>query len=338
MNPSMIWLTVCSAGHFWTDFSCALLMFSRLYSGPERALCVLLYNFCAFALQMPFGLIADRLNRNSRLAAAGFLLVTAAWGLSGIPVLCAVTAGIGNAFFHVGAGLDVLNMDTEHCGRLGIFTAPGAMGVFLGTLAGQSGFSPALLPLLGLAGLLLPFLDRRLRGAGDSGNAPLDLTPSGAGTAALVFCFFMVYAQNLTDALLSFSWRTGAWAVAAACAVFLGKTAGGCLADLLGRRRTAVLTLGGAAVLFLFSSAAPAGVLAVFLFNMTVPVVFHTASRILPGAKGFSFGLLKFALFLGFLTAWLGLKIPLPGWAAYAGGCLLCLLLLLGGLRKAEAA
>ena len=71
MKAKELRLCVYSIGHFWVDFSCALLMFSQLSGRREWALCVLFYNFCAFALQMPIGLVADRLNRNGGAAALG---------------------------------------------------------------------------------------------------------------------------------------------------------------------------------------------------------------------------------------------------------------------------
>ena len=48
------------------------------------------------------------------------------------------------------------------------------------------------------------------------------------------------------------------------------------------------------------------GVLAVFLFNMTMPVTLWAAAKVMPGAKGFAFGLLTFGLFLGYLPSYLG--------------------------------
>ena len=48
-------LALYSLAHFWVDLSCALLAFRTLSASPDFALCLLLYNFCAFALQMPPG-------------------------------------------------------------------------------------------------------------------------------------------------------------------------------------------------------------------------------------------------------------------------------------------
>ena len=62
-------LTLYCAGHFLVDLTCAYLMITLAASaGESRWLCLLLYNFCAFALQMPAGLCADRLDRNAAVA------------------------------------------------------------------------------------------------------------------------------------------------------------------------------------------------------------------------------------------------------------------------------
>ena len=45
-------LALYSLAHFWVDLSCALLAFRSLSASPDFALCLLLYNFCAFALQI----------------------------------------------------------------------------------------------------------------------------------------------------------------------------------------------------------------------------------------------------------------------------------------------
>ena len=76
------------------------------------------------------------------------------------------------------------------------------------------------------------------------------------------------------------------------------------------------------------------GILAVFLFNMTMPITLHAAAEKLPGAKGFSFGLLTFALFLGFLPSAMGWPSPFSTSVGCAGAAILSAFLLLWGLGK----
>ena len=331
-------LAVYSLGHFWVDLSCALLMFARLESAPEWALCVLLYNFCAFALQMPIGLLADRLSRNSCVAALGCALTALGWGASRLPVLAAVIAGVGNGCFHVGAGVDVLNISEKKSAALGVFVSPGAFGIYLGTMLGKSGALPGWLSVAGLLcfGALCIALELRHRGSLDSGNAPVELSPGlGKNTLwALACCFLVVALRSYVGMALSFPWKTGGWAAATVCAVVFGKAAGGFLGDALGMKKAAAASLGLSALLFFFSGSPYAGVAAVFLFNMTMPVTLWAAARLLPGGRGFAFGMLTFALFLGFLPAYLERPVPMQNELGYALGALASLGLLALGLRK----
>ena len=59
-------ITIYALGHFLVDFSCAYLLIS---SKPSPWLYVI-YNFCAFALQMPIGLLADLTGYHQHLAVA----------------------------------------------------------------------------------------------------------------------------------------------------------------------------------------------------------------------------------------------------------------------------
>ena len=131
--------------HFLVDGICAWGMLGR-FRGFDA---ILLYNFCAFVLQLPLGAVLDRFGGRRTpmvFAAAG----------CGLTLLGACTSplllGLGNALFHVGGGVDVIR-DGGKCEKLGIFVAPGAMGLFLGGLL--AGRSLPLLPVLILMAALL---------------------------------------------------------------------------------------------------------------------------------------------------------------------------------------
>jgi len=336
MTVSRKSLAVYSLAHFWMDLSCAFLLFRTLSDSPRWGLCLLLYNFCAFALQMPLGLLADRLDRNGAVSAAGCALTALAFLLPwSLPA--AVTAGTGNALFHLGGGIDVLNQSRERAWALGVFVSPGALGLFLGTLWGK-GTAPAL--WLAPAGLLLLggailWLCRRTFGTLHSGNAPADLDAPG-GYGMLLPLFLVVVLRSYMGMNQAFPWK-GEWALLLTLALVLGKTAGGFAMDRLGAGRASAVSLGLAAALYLASALPLPGMLAVFLFNMTMPVTLWAAARAMPGAKGFTFGLLTFALFLGFLPSWLGWPSLLRGPASYAVMAAVSLLLLWFPLRKGAA-
>ncbi len=328
-------LFLYSAAHFWVDLSCAFLMFRLASGSPDFATCLLLYNFCAFAMQMPLGILCDRLNRNAPVAAAGCLLIAAA-PLFPVPLLLSIAAGLGNALFHLGGGLDTLNDSTERSAALGVFVSPGALGLFIGTVWGNGTAVPLLLApfvlLLFSAAILL--LARRTYGSLTSENVPYDPTPSGS-FFPLIPLFGVVVLRSWMGMSQSFSWKAE-FAVMLTLALMFGKMAGGFLSDRLGAKKSSTLSLLGAALLYLFSALPLPGILAVFLFNMTMPITLHAAAKKLPGAKGFSFGLLTFALFLGFLPSALGWPNPFAAPAGCAAAAVLSALLLLWGLGKGE--
>ena len=77
------------------------------------------------------------------------------------------------------------------------------------------------------------------------------------------------------------------------------------------------------------TSMALPGVLALFLFNITMPITLFALAQTMSGCKGFSFGLLTFALFLGYLPSYLG-AASLRGWGMALVAALSALLLLPG--------
>lgn len=304
--------------HMAVDLSCAFLIYTYVLGGEQWYLWLLLYNFCAFALQMPIGAAADRLDRNSCVAVGGCAGVLAGLllGIAGFPAGAAVVAGVGNACFHVGGGIDVLNRSERRAAPLGIFVAPGALGIFLGTMLGRAGTEAAVWigGLLILSAVVIRAAAGREKLWLSSGNAPFSFSvqsssvPSGRTLMAAACFLAAVILRSYSGMIQNFPWKetlAGSGLILAG-AVVLGKMAGGVLADKLGIQRTAFRSMCAAAVGFLCLVYPAAGILAVFFWNMSMPLTLWAVSKVFPGAKGFGFGLLTFGLFVGFCPAWLG--------------------------------
>lgn len=236
MSAALPRLCTYSLAHFWVDFCCALLMFSCVLDTPEWGLCVLLYNFCAFAMQMPIGLVADQLDRNSLVAALGCALVAVSGLLIPLPALAAVVAGLGNGCFHVGGGVEVLNASEKKSAALGVFVSPGAFGIYFGTILGKGAKIPWLIPaaVLGLFAAAFLLLDLRTRGSLRSGNAPVELDLTKKAAWAFLCCFLVVVLRSYVGMIFNFPWKTGGWSFAMVCAVVFGKAAGGFWGTLWG--------------------------------------------------------------------------------------------------------
>ena len=315
-------------------------MFRTLISGwiqaAERAdwlWLILAYNACAFAGQLPLGVLADRLGKSWRVAALGAVLVAAGWLCHPLPLPACLIAGTGNALFHLGGGREVLLLGGARAGPAGVFVASGAVGVWLGVLCARTGLSGMLLPLpvMLLAALALDRLGRRALSADRTWQAA---APAPAAVLSAALLTLTVVLRSWAGTQMAFPWKTGLWGLALVLCVAAGKALGGLLGDRFGWMRTALTTLLLAAVCFLPSfRLAAAGLAAALLFNTTMALTLAALARLAgPARCGTVFGLTTFALFLGLipdLLSW-----PDRG-ASPLGLCILCLVsaaLLAGGL------
>jgi len=155
---------------------------------------------------------------------------------------------------------------------------------------------------------------------------------------AIIACLFLVVClRSYVGLSLTFPWKgVGYWGTALICAVVFGKTLGGFAADKFGLTKTSVFSLGIAILLFLLPKIPIAGITAVLLFNMTMPITLWALAKILPGAKGFAFGLLTFGLFIGFLPVYLDVTVPAGAYWLFAMLSAISLVLLWTGLRRAN--
>ena len=321
--------------HFWVDFACILLVTGPLREAVstrgEWMLVVLVYNACAFAFQLPLGVLADRLGKSWRLAPLGAALVAAGWLCRSLPLLPCVVAGLGNALFHLGGGREILLLFGPRAAPSGLFVSTGAVGVFLGLWCARTGKTFWLFPVLlmaAAAGLLL-VLGRREAGGEISWQPG---RPSGGRWGAALLLATTVVLRAFLG--MAFPWKAGPLALALVLCVAGGKALGGLLGDRLGWEKTAGVTLFCSTLCFLPSFSLPgAGLMGVLLFNTTMPITLGALARLCgPRHCGMAFGITTFALFMGQLPE----LLTLPRWTAspllLCLGAVLSLALLLLGL------
>ena len=302
-----------AALHCLVDMVCAWAMFAFFHEGAYENL--LVYNFCAFALQMPLGTLLDlfrgKMRRLPAACSAVGVLLTVAGAL-----LHPVLLGLGNALFHVGGGLDVIEEDFSAYRKgsaLGLFVAPGAIGLYVGTLLGKTtgNLTVLLVSVFLMAALLLLLF---LRGR-EYELPEYPAKPAGYGIVILTLCcFYVVILRSWVGLAVSFNWKSvPAYAALAVLGAASGKFCGGLLAARFGLTRTATVTLLLAALCYIAADIPIFGLAAVFLFNMSMPMTLYLLANHLPHLVGFSFGLLTFGLFLGFLPVYLQMEVPLSG-------------------------
>jgi FSR family fosmidomycin resistance protein-like MFS transporter len=251
-------------------------------------------------------------------------------------VLAVCVAGVGNALFHLGGGSVGLRLKPGSAAPAGIFVAPGAAGLFLGTLLGESGFSAlwtgAL--LLGLFSVLLLVHEAPVPPPRDRPQRAL-----GRGRLILLLLLISVAMRSLLGLAVSFPWTSSpALAALLVLSSALGKGLGGVLADRFGWMRTAVCTLTMSIPLLMFGTASHVEkMLAMFLVATTMPVALAAVSESLPGEPAFAFGLTGIALLVGALPGFSQGRRPLAGMREpMVAAVLACALALWFGLRLAH--
>lgn len=342
-------LTINSIFHLIIDAICAYSIFG--FYGVDNLNAYIIYNLCAFTLQMPFGAVLDlvtyKLKKASDHTAKRFYwLVTALGAVVTLVGMYSgpIALGVGNALFHIGGGVNTIKEDENRRMKgagMGIFVAPGAIGLFLGRTLSEfttltveiRNVMICICALLILAGFLrLQYEIRHCNFIKVESCRPDEIIPgvtkkhitskkreasklpSAKGHAilavlvAVIGCFVVVALRSYIGLEVTFPWKKGfVLPLIATLAVAGGKALGGIFAAKFGELKTILLSLGLAIFCFAFSKYAVFGILALLLFNMTMPVTLYILIKRLPLFSGLSFGLLTVGLFIGYF---LHLTIP----------------------------
>lgn len=311
MNKKIV--LIYSTIHFIVDLACAILVTNfisqKIGGNISFFIGIIIYNFFAFAMQLPVGIIADKVNKNAICSAIGCLLVAIAFGLSNFGIVACTIAGIGNAMFHVGGGIDVLNISDKKATLSGIFVSTGAMGIFLGGKSSSIGFNKyyIIVIILSLSAILLLWLYNQIKEKVRNEKVIIPKTNSNE-MIAIICLIITVCIRGYVGLILSFEWKSNfILAIISICAVVFGKMLGGIIGDRIGFTKISLISLIVSAICFIFSfNNSILGILAILFFNMTMPITLTALSNILFNNKGMAFGLLTFALFIGAIPVFFG--------------------------------
>ncbi len=331
-------LTGWTIAHFAVDMSCLYILYRgvwRIYIGlswtvyMERlTFAFLLYNILAFGLQVVIGAMADRwpkIRKVIGIEGVDLMLIPLImiwiWQTEVISWAAMIIAGILNASFHVGAGVDVLVNSGGRISPSGIFVSSGALGVAAGMLLGMSG-QGALLPVMILVvAIIMVYLatdnwakDVVSRSKGLRSGGLID-TPAknyvhfrmlrdNIGTAiAVIFLFLAVLIRSYGGFIWPMGFeKTGYLMLLVPCMSCAGKALGGILADRFGALETAAVSLMISAVLFFTGDGSWILMgISVMFFNMAMPITLTGLVSAMPEDPGFAFGLSTLALLLGYV-------------------------------------
>ena len=317
-------LGVFGLAHAAVDATCAAILLAAVTTGripvAQALVAFLLYNLVAFALQPGFGLLVDRWRAERPAAVIGAAVTAAGVPLSLLPGMALAgvcVAGLGNAIFHVGGGAVSLRLSPGKATAPGVFVAPGAAGLAAGSLLGKVGgplwLPPAALLTLAIAMALLPLTFPAEQPARSSARPT---TSPGLGIeVAVLLVLLVVVMRSFTGFAIALPWKAQLPLLAAlTAAVVLGKALGGVLADRFGRARVGVGALAFSAPVLMLATQSPvAGVLGMFVFNMTMPVTLVAVADAIPDHPGFAFGTASLAIVVGAFPVLVGWSFALSG-------------------------
>ena len=298
---------VFSLTHLLVDFACFFVLFGAFFNGIDEPHLIsagfLIYNAVAFALQVPIGYLADKVRFSHGIfAVIGCVMVLLGVILPAWPWIKLSLCALGNAGFHIGGGIDSLVFARGRYARSGIFISFGALGVALGTLVGKGDLLAPWTIAVMLAVctvLLLRFclLSKRPY------ETTFSFTPATIKTGELVIylCMIAIIMRAMVGAYNPVPWKSTVFlSLLPAFMVFAGKFCGGLLADRLGARRVASVSLLIAAPLLAFANEQIILCsIGLFLFNVTTAVTLCVLVSHLPKLPGLGFGLTTLALFVG---------------------------------------
>ncbi len=315
-------LGVAALTHAAVDAACAVLLFGAVTAAritPAGILPAFLgYGLLAFGTQPVIGFVADRSGSYRHIAAAGAAMALVAPLVALTPgaiVPAVLLAGLGNAAFHVGAGAFSLKVTPGRALAPGLFVAPGAAGLAIGTVAGRAGASPwpfvlvlAVLTTMLVATLRMPEA-RAVFVQTPGARAPV--RPAPGVEYLLLLVLLVVTVRSFVGTAVVYPWRTEPWMlVVITMAVVSGKALGGALADRFGRLAVGATTLLIAAPLLVAGAAWPLlGIAGLLAFNVTMPITLVAIADVMPKYPGSAFGLTCVALITGAFPALIGLRV-----------------------------
>lgn len=300
-----VMLTIYSLVHCIVDLSCAAYLSSMVVTSFDPisvSMFIFLYNSLAFITQWPLGILFNNRNQNAYVSMFGCILILLGYILGKITLIPVILIGMGNAFFHIGGGIDILNISNKKASKIGIYVAPGALGLFIGTNINKLKYPIWIVIVL----LIMSIIALYLLGKNTTTKIKqkeisiLDLKLNKQIVAYSILIAICI--RGLLGFLLNYSWKSNfSLAVIMVLMVVLGKMLGGVLADKFGLGKVGVVSLFLSAILFIFSfDSIVIAMISVLLFNMTMPLTLILLSNYL-NHYGLAFGLNTTALALGSL-------------------------------------
>lgn len=324
-------LIVATLLHMLVDFATVYLVYSITGSNEisTMLLIYLVYNFLAFVLQVPIGLLLDKINGAYKIIPILGCSLIAITCILNSPIAVLLLVGLGNALYHCGGASLVFSGENNRAYPYGVFISTGTIGLFLAATFKNYDLKLMLL-LFMLAGIILLLTVTKYHKYNVSNIMRKEQSKKFNGKTILILALILIIIvgiRSYVGFLCNFPWKE--WGVLLALLVTMstaaGKFIGGFLFDKINYLVLTTVTLIIAAICFLFPDVIILGCVGLILFNITMPITLYLLTDLFPEHKCAMFGILSATLFLGYTIYCLTYNMIMPSVTA----CLLSLSALL---------
>ncbi len=298
------------------DFVCAIFVLGRLpylaATTDEFAVAVVIYNFFAFAFQVPLGYLLDQIKVYKYVSIIGFCLIGLCYyiNINNVFILATVV-GIGNALFHLEGGVNIYSISGKKAFLNGLFVSPGALGIFLGTMFHNELIVTKLpIALIVIAILLLVLVQGQE--LGDAIKEKKKKTLSTFNKLCIVSLIGLsIIVRSIGGSAIVYSWKTGfVLGIIYTLSIVIGKAFGGLLADKFGFLKVALLSLTASIVCLILGYNIHAfAYVGILLFNIPMSITLTILENTLSKRIACAVGLNTMFLFIGYVICFIKITI-----------------------------
>lgn len=273
---------------------------------------VIIYNFFAFAFQVPLGWIMDKFNIYKHVGIIGFLLILLCYICPiPVPILMSSIVGIGNALFHLEGGVNAYEYSRGKAFINGLFVAPGCLGIFLGTFFYKElAFSYVSIALAIVAIVLLALVQKnelkyikgekeKIKSSKNSTFKSMDII----NISTLIGISIIV--RSLGGSAIKYGWKDSNVLIIGltfTLFIFLGKALGGLIGDKFGLKKTAIFSLIASCIFLMIGYSIPAcAYVGILLFNIPMSITLILLENSNKKNIAMMVGTNTFFLFIGYL-------------------------------------
>ncbi len=294
--------------HFITEIICFFMLSTLIGPSPFLWMAPFLYDALAFVPQSLIGYVSDKFPKIKMGLIGVFFLVIGLilFGLN-LPIgkyTAIIIICLGNALVHINGAEVTLRSSNGKLSHSAIFVSGGSFGVITGKLLGTTPISYWIIAILGLTMIPFVLLAEYYRQEQPSINNCKEFnyhnTKINSGLI-IILIVLVVICRGYMGYGIPTSWnKTVIQTIYLYCAMGVGKALGGILSDIIGLRKTALIsTLGALPLLLVGNNYMMISLTGVLFFSMTMPITLAILVSILKETPGLAFGLTTIGLFLG---------------------------------------